>query len=69
MRLLVDNYRYERIRQLEIFREAWERIPEGSELVIVKKIIGITALGESFRKACVTEPDKTGTYPLAETDQ
>ncbi len=55
---LFDNWRYDKIRELELVEIAAAEIPQGSQPAIVKKMVGITSFGEAFRSACVTVPLK-----------
>jgi hypothetical protein len=56
MTWLAEEFRYDRIKQLEIVRTAEKKIPEGSTFEFILKMFGLTVLGDSFRAACVTEP-------------
>jgi hypothetical protein len=54
---LNDNWRYDRIRTLEIFIQAKASVPQNGEFKEELSMIGLTLLGASFRKACVTKLD------------
>lgn len=54
MERLAEDYRYDRIRQLEFVKRMEQEIPEGSTFEFDAKMIGLTALGGAFREACVS---------------
>jgi hypothetical protein len=45
---LVDDWRYDRIRDLDLVKT--------TELLVVKKMVGVTSLGGAFREACIGKP-------------
>lgn len=51
-RHLIDDWRYDKIRKSVIVTEVLAGIPAESKEVINKKYIGLTDLGDSFRRAC-----------------
>jgi len=53
MTKLAEDYRYDRIRELDLVKNVEQEIPEGSTLEFDPKMIGLTALGGAFREACV----------------
>jgi hypothetical protein len=53
---LFDDWRYDKIGNLDSVKNARVDIPQGGQFAIVKKMVGVTSFGEAFRKACVTEP-------------
>lgn len=55
---LSEDWRYNRIRALEIVQTAGERAPGGALMTnFVETMCGLTNLGSSFRKACTIRPD------------
>jgi hypothetical protein len=53
---LMDDWRYDRIRQMDMFRRSERDVPTGAKFEMFKKAFGLTSLGDAFRKACITEP-------------
>lgn len=54
---LAEEFRYDRIRQLDIVRAYESQIPNGSTFQFVPKMFGLTDLGSSFRFACIENPE------------
>jgi hypothetical protein len=59
MRWLVEDFRYDRIKSLDIVSATEKKIPNGSTFDFERKTIGLTVLGAAFRDACVTTPDQS----------
>jgi hypothetical protein len=53
---LFDRWRYDRILEMDIVKQAKAQIPDDGEFHFKPKRLGLTSLGDSFRKACVSEP-------------
>lgn len=50
---LVDDWRYHRLRESKSVTDAMAAVPSRSETIVHRKYIGITDLGDGFRKACM----------------
>ena len=52
-RWLFDDWRYDKIRKSKTVIDALKSAPHDGKTDLTKKLIGITDLGEGFRKACI----------------
>ncbi len=59
MAKLAQEFRYNRIKELDLVKKTEQEIPKGSTFNFTPKMIGLTVLGGAFREACVTPPNNT----------
>ena len=55
LKRLAEDFRYDRIRALQEFAYAKTLVPEGGQFIEYPQMLGITILGDLFRKACITD--------------
>jgi Abortive infection alpha len=53
---LYEEWRYDKIKNLALVEQVESEIPSGGEFGIVKKMFGVTTLGDAFRRACRNGP-------------
>ncbi|MCX6584087.1 MAG: DUF4393 domain-containing protein [Candidatus Aminicenantes bacterium] len=57
MTKLAEDFRYDRIKELDLVKKTEQEIPKGSIFDFTPKMIGLTVFGGAFRDACVTPPN------------
>lgn len=58
MRLLAEDWRYDRILSLGLLQQARTQVPAGASFDVEKAMCGLTSLGGSFRNACTIPPEE-----------
>ncbi|MCP3959060.1 MAG: DUF4393 domain-containing protein [bacterium] len=55
---LFEGWRYDPIKELDVFHRTKEQVPGNYGLLLVPKMFGLTVLGGSFRYACMRASDE-----------
>ncbi len=56
LRRLAEEFRYDRIKSLDVVTDTEKKIPTNGTFEFIQTMVGLTVLGATFRKACVTTP-------------